>query len=99
MNEYISKEYIRNIVHEYWDRSCRDGELFAFGRILDEIDDAPTVYVKQGYWIEEDGFAICSACGHKTAGKDIFIDDGEKWVPCFSDNYCGNCGTRMIQED
>lgn len=54
---------------------------------------------EHGHWIIEDNFAVCSVCGHKTAGTNIFICDGEKWIPCFSNNHCDNCGAKMTKEN
>ena len=96
MNEYISKEYIRNIVQKYWDGACEDGELFAFGRVLDEIDDAPVtdvIEVKHGKWIpvHHNGKFTggkCSVCGKfkKTYNMGTLYN-GYK--------FCHRCGAKM----
>ena len=92
MNEYINKEYIRNIVQGYWDSSCGDGELFAFGRVLDEIDDAPITEINHGRWcLADDGDGVvCSECGEDFC--NIYLE-----VERFK--YCPNCGARMIKEN
>ena len=88
MTEYISKEYMRYIVQEYWDRACGCGELFAYGNILDEIDDAPVedvVQAKYGQWhlaYGSDGL-VCSYCGQNVKFAEKRFD------------YCPNCGAYM----
>ena len=63
MNEYISKEYIRNIVLKRWNDSC-GAECYAYDCVLDDIEDVPTVEVKHGHWITGlDGSCMCSECG------------------------------------
>lgn len=73
----------------------------SIGFHFDDIEEAYfSSYIaqqKRGYWIKDDGFRTCSACGYKLAGCNLFIDDGEKWVPCFADKYCGNCGAKMME--
>lgn len=48
------------------------------------LNEAPTVDaepVRHGYWVvDEDGNIKCSECGHRGVG----------------DNYCENCGAKMV---
>ena len=95
MNEYISKEYIRNLELKRWSEAC-GAESYAYSRVLDDIAEAPVadvVEVKHGHWVEDNGVSYCSACGE--GFSNVFIDDGSKWVPIVKRNYCSNCGARM----
>lgn len=96
MNEYINKEHIRNIVQEHWDRSCGDGELFAFGRVLDEIDDAPVTEIKHGHWIDSYVDIVCSECKAEYSDEIIFMNRDFEHSDL---NYCPNCGSRMTKEN
>lgn len=48
-----------------------------------------------GQWIEDDESIYCSACGFETSSLLPYVCDGEKWVPCYANKYCGNCGVKM----
>lgn len=101
MNEYISKEYIRNIELKRWSDAC-GAESYAYSRVLDDIDEAPiadVAEVKYGYWIEKNNVSYCSVCGEGITGRNLFICDGENWIPTARFNYCSNCGAKMIKED
>jgi hypothetical protein len=91
MNEYISKEYIRNIVQKHWDDSC-GAECYAYSVVLDDIDVAPiadVVEVKRGKWVWKDfgdhaGFLTlcCSECLDTCGARE-------------NASYCSNCGAKM----
>lgn len=85
MNEYINKEYIRNIVQHHWDYTC-GAECFAYGRVLDDIDEAPVTEIKHGRWIKHDmGIGYCPLYECSVCGKHWNIDM----------DYCGECGAKM----
>ena len=93
MNEYISKEYIRNVVLKHWSDSV-GAECYAYSRVLDDIYEAPTMKVAYGRWIWKDGKCFCSVCNKQ--GEPKFVEpDGcvEEYL------YCPNCGARMDLED
>ena len=63
-----------------------------------DIEDMPTVdavEVVHGQWIEDGESIYCSACGFETSSLLPYVCDGEKWVPCYANKYCGNCGAKM----
>jgi hypothetical protein len=97
MNEYISKEYIRNVVLKHWGNSV-GAECYAYARVLDVIGDTPVadvVEVKHGKWIHEKYALCCSVCGTEIPDRMLFVDDGEKWIPLYHIDYCGKCGAEM----
>lgn len=57
-------------------------------------------HVVHGKWhsIDFTGTVRCSICGYETSAEIPFIDNGEKWVPLYANNYCGNCGAKMDGE-
>ena len=87
MSEYISKEYIRNVVQKRWDDTV-GAECYAYGCVLDDIGEAPTVEVVHGHMVERivdhecPWYKVfdCSECGCSV----------EVWH-----NYCPNCGAKM----
>lgn len=86
----------------YWHGERPDcGNPFAEGvDAVDTIDieNAPTVDavpVVHGQWVTEDWTTYCSVCHESAAGYNMFICDGEKWVPMWNFNYCPNCGAKM----
>ena len=90
MNEYISKDYIRNLVQWHWDDSC-GAECYAYGIVLDDIDEAPIADmapVKYGRWyLADDGDGVvCGECGQDFC--NIYLE-----VESFK--YCPNCGAYM----
>ena len=90
MNEYINKEYIRNIVQKHWDDSC-GAECFAYDVVLDDIAEAPisdVVEVKHGRWyLADDGDGlVCSECGEDFCNIYLEVDRFK---------YCPNCGAYM----
>ena len=99
MNEYLSKDYIRNIVQKHWDDSC-GAECYAYRCVLDDIDEAPiadVVEVKHGYWINTPPYYAsngqynkgqeCSAC------HAFFVSPGN--TPYSNHPYCPECGAKM----
>ena len=101
MNEYISKEYIRNIELKRWSDSC-GAESYAYSRVLEDIAEAPiadVVEVKHGHWIVNSEIMHCSVCGYETSVLRQYVYNGEKWLPLEAINYCGNCGAKMDQEE
>ena len=95
MNEYISKEYIRNVVLKHWGDSV-GAECYAYARVLDDIGDAPVADVseiKHGRWQwEANGEIRCSHCnsliGVAFSGYPFELTKQENI-------YCYNCGARM----
>lgn len=87
MNEYINKEYIRNIVQHHWDYTC-GAECFAYGRVLDDIDAAPVTEIKHGRWYLADNLTeiVCSECDENF---DVFSNELGRF------KYCPNCGVYM----
>lgn len=90
MNEYISKEYIRNIVQDHWDDSC-GAECFAYDVVLDDIADAPiadVAEVKHGRWyLADDGDGlVCGECGQDFC---VLLNEVMRF------KYCPNCGAYM----
>ena len=92
MSKYLSEEYIINLLDSYLADS-RGAEHFAYNVIKLDALAAPGIEIKHGHWIENGGIIRCSVCGESFF--DIYIDDGEKWVPAHRRNYCSNCGTKM----
>ena len=90
MHEYISKEYINNLLESYLDRWCGP-EYYACSVLQDEIDDAPAseiVHISHGVWeYWAGGLAKCPCCGYEYT--DL--------LEC--DNFCGNCGAIMKKEN
>ena len=56
---------------------------------------ADAVEVVHGQWIKDGESIYCSACGFETSSLLPYVCDGEKWVPCYANKYCGNCGAKM----
>ena len=85
MNEYISKEYIRNIALKRWSDSC-GAESYAYSRVLEDITDAPTIEIAYGHWIDANGIkkSKCDNCG---------VEFGRVMV--YDCNYCPSCGAQM----
>lgn len=54
-----------------------------------------TVEVVHGKWMKDGESIYCSACGFETSSLLPYVCDGEKWVPCYANKYCGNCGAKM----
>ena len=101
MNEYISKEYIRNIELKRWSDAC-GAESYAYSRMLEDISEAPiadVVEVKHGRWISNNEIMYCSVCGYETSVLRPYVCNGEKWLPLYGIDYCGNCGAKMDQEE
>lgn len=91
MNEYISKEYIRNIVLKRWSDSC-GAECYAYGCVLDDIEDMPTVDVVEvvhGRWVYETSFPDSDVCNCSICDQIMQTAKGVRM------NYCPNCGARM----
>ena len=69
-------------IEQYILNNCSDNE--EINTIYAEIVNAPTVDaepVRHGHWVvDEDGNIKCSECGHRGVG----------------DNYCENCGAKMV---
>lgn len=90
MNEYISKEYIRNVELKRWSDAC-GAESYAYSRVLEDIAEAPmanVAEVKRGRWYladDEDGL-VCSECGEDFC--NVYLE-----VERFK--YCPNCGAYM----
>lgn len=105
MKEYVSKEYINNLLEHHLD-DWHGPEHFACSVIQDELQDAPiadVTEVKHGFWIpvntqhgnETDGHWTerklqCSICNYEH--RDVFI-------PQHKPLYCENCGSKMDKEN
>lgn len=90
MNEYVSKEYIRNVTLNRWGDAC-GAESYAYSRVLDDIYEAPTadvVEIKHGRWyLADDGDgAVCSECGTDFCA---LLNEVMRF------RYCPNCGAYM----
>lgn len=76
MSDLISKAALFNSI-----ANCREkAEIFA------AIQNAPTVDaepIRHGYWIEEDGYQICSECGEEHGWDE------------YRASWCENCGAKM----
>ena len=69
-------------------------------RVVDHLHAMKTVdavEVVHGKWIKDGESIYCSACGFETSSLSpyIYVCDGEKWVPCYANRHCGNCGAKM----
>ena len=64
-------------------------------RVILEAPAIDAVEVTHGKWIEDGESIYCSACGFETSSLLPYVYDGEKWVPCYANKYCGNCGAKM----
>ena len=86
MKEYISKDYINNLLDSYRD-DWWGPEYYACSIIQDDINDAPDseiVCLQIGAWEYWAGrLPRCPVCGHEYT--DL--------LEC--DNFCGNCGADM----
>ena len=81
--------------------------------MLDRVDGLPSVLpkAKKGHWIEhecegmrEKGYYRCSVCNHGyqryTKGirkSDVPYIDGQEYKLWNCDNYCPNCGAKMVE--
>jgi hypothetical protein len=102
MSEYISKEYIRNIVLKRWSDAC-GAESYAYSRVLDDIAEAPienVALIMHGKW-KYDSYNMnfyCTACNEEALViRHTTIDGDEYAEECLSD-YCPNCGARMDKQ-
>jgi hypothetical protein len=62
---------------------------------LNTLPNVDAVEVVHGKWIKDGESIYCSACGFETSYLLPYVCDGEKWVPCYTNKYCGNCGAKM----
>ncbi len=66
--------------------------------VKDFLRSLPTVDVVEaihGKWIKDEESIYCSVCGYETSLYIPYICDGEKWIPLYANDYCGNCGAKM----
>ena len=61
------------------------------------VENCPYYKVARGRFIidRERDVIRCSACGFEISSMIPYVCDGEKWVPCYANKYCGNCGAKM----
>lgn len=93
MPEYISKDYINNLLEAHLDHWCGP-EHYTCSIIQDEINEVPVdeiVHFQIGKWEwrhsnEYTQILTCSACS-RTEGADEHH------------KYCPNCGARMMEVD
>lgn len=91
MKEYISKEYINNLLEYHLDHWCGP-EYYTCSIIQDEINDAPDseiIYFSHGRWLEYPNHKCAVQCSH--CGLIL-----ENIAGCF--RYCPNCGTIMVDD-
>ncbi len=89
MNEYISKEYIRNVELKRWSDAC-GAESYAYSRVLDDIAEAPiadVIEVKHGHWENDEYGYHCSVCK-----CDALYDGFNHPVKA---HHCSHCGAKM----
>lgn len=91
MIEYISKEYIKNIILERWSNS-HGAESYAYSHVLEDIDEAPTTKPKRGRWMNTYP-VTCSACGGYAATE---YEDANRYEAILSP-YCPHCGAQMCE--
>ena len=84
MNEYINKEYIRNIELKRWNDAC-GAESYAYSCVLEDIAEAPIAdveVVRHAKWIpfaNYDAFK-CSKCGRVEFNKEPYCHCGAKMI-------------------
>lgn len=90
MKEYISKDYINNLLEYHLD-NWWGPEYYACSIIQDEINATPDSEIMRiqcsswEYWAGN--LAKCPVCGYEYT--DV--------IEC--NNYCGNCGAKMHKEN
>lgn len=90
MYEYISKEYICNLLEKHLNDWCGP-EYYTCSIILDEIKDAPTEKIARGHWnIDKSFMPFVCACSECRAIYDV--DGAFEW------RHCPICGTKMEEE-
>ena len=64
---------------------------------VEDMKAVDAVEVSHGYWEidREKNIIRCSVCGYKTSTLMPYVCNGEKWIPCYANKYCGNCGAKM----
>lgn len=78
------KQIVFNITAEY------DTETIHIDRLIDEIDNLPTVTPqepKTGHWMPIYGNVKCSICGSVKDSRDV----GK------ATHYCDRCGAKMVE--
>jgi hypothetical protein len=78
-----------------FDSSNKETTLCRYCESALERMNGYVVPVVHGKWIKDDESIYCSACGFETSSLLPYICDGEKWVPCYANKYCGNCGAKI----
>lgn len=78
-----------------FDSSNKETTLCRYCESALERMNGYVVPVVHGKWIKDGESIYCSACGFETSSLLPYICDGEKWVPCYANKYCGNCGAKM----
>ena len=90
MEEYIKRSYISDRIGYYLSHSV-GGEHYAYEICAKEIQNAPSAdvaEVRRGVWEYWAGrLARCPVCGYEYT--DL--------LEC--NNYCGNCGSQMSEEN
>ena len=98
MKEYISKDYINNLLEYHLDHWCGP-EHYTCSIIQDEINETPAdeiIHFQIGKWTTD---GSCSVCNKGAAGYNLFVCTGDKWVPMFQFHYCPNCGAKMEADE
>ena len=70
-------------------------QMVIYEDFLNTLPNVDAVEVAHGKWIEDGESIYCSVCGFETSSMVPYVCDGEKWVPCYANKYCGNCGAKM----
>lgn len=90
MAKYIDAKKLKTIIKSEYENAQSQGEHYAYGVILEEIDNTPTadvVKLKHGEWtLHSNGSGTCNLCG-KTQKSVWDFDNMQR--------YCGRCGAKM----
>lgn len=82
-------------IGEFEHRGIFESDSSHIKDFLNALPAVDAVEVVHGKWIKDGESIYCSACGFETSYLLPYVCDGEKWVPCYANKYCGNCGAKM----
>lgn len=94
-NDLISRSELKKAIEQYrnqWLRNCETdiARWDSCKSILETIDNAPTVYPKQGEWIKH----ISELYPNESTEECPFCHE-EQTICGNDDNFCPNCGAKM----